>query len=164
MRKLAVGGVTSVITIVLLQAGCAAPTTQKAPDSPAGSAFPTATDPPAVAASSAAGKRSQLRHPPRSRHAHHHHRHATANATPTMLASPWCTAVASYNAQYDAYAVSVSSNQLNQIGTATASDGQSQTYSTDASGHAYVNVHGDDNGGHIAIMLRVGAATCLATV
>jgi hypothetical protein len=81
-----------------------------------------------------------------------------------MLAPPWCTAIASYNAQYDAYAVSVSSNQLNQIGTATASDGQSQTYSTDASGHAYVEVHGYGNSGHIAISLRVGAATCLATV
>jgi hypothetical protein len=162
MRKLAVGAVSSVITIVLLQAGCATPTSQKAPGSSAGPGSP-AIAPPAVAATSAADNRSPLRQPPRSRHAHHHHRHATAKPTHTMLAPPWCTAIASYNEQYDAYSVSVSSNQFNQIGTAT-SNGQTQSYSTDASGHAYINIDGSANIGQIAIILRVGAATCFATV
>jgi hypothetical protein len=83
---------------------------------------------------------------------------------PTVSGLPWCDVTASYNAQYDvSVEVSVASNQPNQNVMAITSDGESEDYSTDASGYAdfYVYAYADE--GNLTITVRVGGASCFAT-
>jgi hypothetical protein len=162
MRKVAVGSITSVITMALLQAGCAPPGSQLAGDPSARSALPTATAPPAATADGAANPRNPRHHPRRSRHANHH-RHAAVGSTSTAQARPWCAAAAYYNAQDESnvhVVVSVSSNQPYQTVTATTTSGESQNGSTSANGHADVDIHVYADEGDIAISVRVGDAAC----
>lgn len=71
-----------------------------------------------------------------------------------------CTATAAYNSQYQDYDVYVHSNQPNQSVTATASNGESQSYYTDSSGYADVYLYADAGD---SITVTVGAANCSTT-
>ena len=162
MHKLAIGSITSVITMVLLQAGCAPPASQLAGDPPAGSALPTLIAAPAASAVGATGQPNPRRHPNKSLHARHR-RHAATGSTTTKQTGPWCAATAYYNMQDESdvhVVVSVSSDQPNQTVTATTTGGESQNGSTNASGRADVDIHVYADEGDIAISVRVGNAAC----
>jgi hypothetical protein len=74
--------------------------------------------------------------------------------------SAWCTANAEYNTQYSDYDVYVHSNQPGETVTATASDGESQSYETDSSGYADVYLCADPGN---SITVQVGQASCSTT-
>ena len=69
----------------------------------------------------------------------------------------WCSASASYNAEYRDYDVYVHSNQPDRTVTATASNGASQSYRTDSSGYADVYLYA---AGGDTVKVTVGAASC----
>jgi hypothetical protein len=69
----------------------------------------------------------------------------------------WCTASASYNAQYRDYDVYVHSNQPDRTVTATASNGAAHSYRTDSSGYADVYLHAASGD---TVKVTVGAASC----
>lgn len=77
-----------------------------------------------------------------------------------VTAAAHCTATAAYNEQYNDYDVYVYSNQPNQDVTATASNGESMTYYTNASGYADVYLYADAGD---TINVTVGAASCSTT-
>jgi hypothetical protein len=72
----------------------------------------------------------------------------------------WCTASASYNTRYGDYDIYVHSNQPDQTVTATASNGASHSYHTNASGYADVFLRA---GSGNAVTVTVGAASCSTT-
>ena len=72
----------------------------------------------------------------------------------------WCKASASYNATYHDYDIYVHSNQPDQSVTATASNGASKTWHTDATG--YADVYLDAASGD-TVRVTVGAASCSTT-
>lgn len=72
----------------------------------------------------------------------------------------WCTASASYSATYGDYDVYVHSNQPDRTVTATASNGASHSYHTDASGYADVYLRAA-SGDRVAV--TVGTASCTTT-
>jgi hypothetical protein len=84
--------------------------------------------------------------------------HSPASTPPPSGAH--CTATAVYNSQYQDYDVYVYSNQPNRFVTATASNGESQSYDTDSSGYADVYLYADPGD---SITVTVGAATCSTT-
>ena len=98
------------------------------------------------------------------RRRHHHHHHPMVVAAPTTAPPPrpsaWCTASAVYNSQYNNYDVYVHSNQPNQTVTATASNGETQSYDTNTNGYADVYLYADAGN---TITVTVGAATCSTT-
>ena len=69
----------------------------------------------------------------------------------------WCTASASYSAEYRDYNIYVHSNQPGQTVTATASNGASHRWHTDATGYADVYLDADSGD---AVHARVGTASC----
>ena len=69
----------------------------------------------------------------------------------------WCTASASYSAEYSDYDIYVHSNQPDRTVTATASNGTSGSWYTDSSG--YADVYLDASPGD-TVKVTVGAATC----
>jgi hypothetical protein len=69
----------------------------------------------------------------------------------------WCTASASYNAEYRDYDVYVHSNQPDRTVTATASNGASHSYRTDSSGYADVYLYAASGD---TVKVTVGAASC----
>ncbi len=81
--------------------------------------------------------------------------HKTAVGAPGPTA--WCTVTASYNSQCNDYDVYVHSNQPYQTATATASNGESYSYETDANGYADIYLFADAGN---TITVTVGAATC----
>jgi hypothetical protein len=72
----------------------------------------------------------------------------------------WCKASASYSATYHDYDIYVHSNQPDQSVTATASNGASKTWHTDATG--YADVYLDAASGD-SVRVTVGAASCSTT-
>jgi len=72
----------------------------------------------------------------------------------------WCTASASYNSRYRDYDVYVRSNQPDRTVTATASNGESQSYHTNSSGYADVYLYADPGD---SVVVTVGAARCTTT-
>jgi hypothetical protein len=72
----------------------------------------------------------------------------------------WCSASASYNSEYQDYDVYVHSDQPDQTVTATASNGESQSYHTNGSGYADVYLYADPGN---SIVVTVGAARCTTT-
>lgn len=92
-------------------------------------------------------------------------RRGVGSAPPSPPASPsaWCSASASWNSQYGEYDVYVHSNQPNQWASVTGA-GQTGGYDTDGSGYAdvYFYASSDDAGSQVTV--RVGAATCYATL
>ncbi len=75
-------------------------------------------------------------------------------------AGAWCTASAAYDAEYSDYDIYVHSNQPNRTVTATASNGASHSWYTDATG--YADVYLDAASGD-AVHVSVGAASCSTT-
>jgi hypothetical protein len=69
----------------------------------------------------------------------------------------WCTASASYNAEYRDYDVYVHSNQPDRTVTATATNGASHSYWTDSTGYADVYLHAATGD---TVKVTVGAASC----
>jgi hypothetical protein len=69
----------------------------------------------------------------------------------------WCTASATYNANYRDYDVYVHSNQPDRTVTATASNGASHSYRTDSSGYADVYLYAANGD---TVKVTVGAASC----
>jgi hypothetical protein len=67
---------------------------------------------------------------------------------------------ASYNAQYGDYDVYVHSNQPDQIVTATASGGASESWRTDSTGYADVYLHVTGNPVGQTVTVTVGSASC----
>jgi hypothetical protein len=100
---------------------------------------------------------------------HHHLRHRHSHV-PVPRAGPssnapgssdaWCTASAVYNAQYNDYDIYVHSNQPNQSVTASASNGESQSYYTNSSGYADVYLYADPGN---TVTVTVGPASCSTT-
>ncbi len=72
----------------------------------------------------------------------------------------WCTASASYNAQYNDYDIYVHSNQPYRTATATASNGESFSYETDSTGYADIYLYADPGN---TVTVTVGAASCSTT-
>jgi hypothetical protein len=72
----------------------------------------------------------------------------------------WCTASASYNSTYHDFDVYVHSNQPGRTVTATASNGASHSYRTNASGYAdvYLRAASGDT-----VRVTVGGASCATT-
>lgn len=83
-----------------------------------------------------------------------------AAAAPPPAPSEWCTASAEYNSEYNDYDVYVHSDEPNQDATATASNGETQSYYTDGTGYADIYLYADpgDN-----ITVQVAGATCDTT-
>jgi hypothetical protein len=79
---------------------------------------------------------------------------------PPPSSTAWCTASADYNSTYQDYDVYVNSNQPNHSVTASASNGESQSYYTNSSGYADVYLYADPGD---SITVQVGAATCSTT-
>jgi len=69
----------------------------------------------------------------------------------------WCRASAAYNAQYNDYDIYVHSNQPDMLATATASNGASHSWYTDATGYAdiYLAASSGDT-----VKVTVGKASC----
>ena len=80
----------------------------------------------------------------------------------TVPARPraWCTASAAYNSQYGDYDIYVHSNQPDRLATATASNGASQSYPTNANGYADIYLYANSGD---TVTVTVGAATCSTT-
>lgn len=82
---------------------------------------------------------------------------------PAPVPDPSCSVSASWNSEYDNYDVFVHSNQPDQWASVTGA-GQTDGYYTDSSGYAdvYFEANGSDAGDQITV--KVGAATCSATL
>lgn len=72
----------------------------------------------------------------------------------------WCRASAAYNAQYNDYDIYVYSNQPNRSVTATASNGATRTWHTDATGYADIYLYANPGD---TVKVTVGAALCSTT-
>ncbi len=72
----------------------------------------------------------------------------------------WCKASAAYNATYGDYDIYVHSNQPDRTVTATASNGASQTWHTDATGYADVYLYAASGD---TVKVKAGAASCSTT-
>ena len=72
----------------------------------------------------------------------------------------WCTASAAWNSHYQDYDIYVHSNQPDQSVTATASNGASQSYQTDATGYADVYLYANSGD---SVWVSAGAASCSTT-
>ena len=75
-------------------------------------------------------------------------------------ATAWCTASASYSAEYGDYDIYVHSNQPDRKVTATASNGASHSYWTDSTGYADVYLYA---GRGDTVKVTVGSAACSTT-
>jgi len=87
---------------------------------------------------------------------------------PTAATRPrpraWCRVSARYNPGYGDYDVYVHSDQPDRKVTVTDSHGDRRTWYTDASGYGdvYLRVHGSAGGQRLTV--RVGGASCSATL
>ena len=158
-------GIVSLIIAALLLAACTSQSNQTTPassTSPTSTASPTPTATaavtavpaaPAVPASTPSPTPVPTTAPP-----------TTAPPPPSPAPPPqpaaWCTASASYNAQYNDYDIYVHSNQPYRTATATASNGKSFSYETDASGYADIYLFADAGN---TVTVTVGAASCSTT-
>jgi hypothetical protein len=84
--------------------------------------------------------------------------------TPPTSSAASCTANAQWNTRYDDYDVYVHSNQPDQAVTVTAPDGKSASWHTDSSGYADVYFHDGRSAAGERATVRVGGATCYATL
>ena len=85
--------------------------------------------------------------------------HRTGHKPPAA----WCSASASYNSRYDDYDVYIHSNQPDQ--TVTVSGGsETRTWHTDSSGYADVYFYAGRSAAGERVTVRVGAASCSATL
>jgi hypothetical protein len=89
-------------------------------------------------------------------------RHSQAPPSSTPGAS--CMASAQWNGQYSDYDVYVHSNQPDQTVTVTAPDGKSASWHTDSSGYADVYFYDNRSAAGEQVTVRVGGATCHATL
>jgi len=153
--------IVSLIIVALLLASCGAQASQTtasggtslaSTSSPTPSATPAAT---AVPVRTASPTPMVTAAPPRHRHRHR----PTPSPTPLSQEAPWCTASASYNAQYNEADIFVRSNQPNQIATAMAGSGDSLSSQTDATGDADITLYADSGD---SVSVRVGEASCSA--
>ncbi len=95
-------------------------------------------------------------------------RHKTSSAPvpspPPAAHAASCSASAQYSSSYNDYDVYVQSNQPDKTVTVTASDGTSKTWHTDSSGYADVYFNDGRSAAGERITVRVGGATCHATL
>ena len=89
--------------------------------------------------------------------------HAPSNPKPPAGPSARCSASAQWSSQYDDYDVYVSSNQPDTKATVTGA-GTSASWYTDSSGYADVYFHAGRSAAGDQVTVRVGAATCHATL
>jgi hypothetical protein len=85
-------------------------------------------------------------------------------APPPATPAASCTASAQYSSRYNDYDVYVHSNQPGRTVTVTATDGKSATWHTDSSGYANVYLHDGRSATGEQVTVRVGGATCHATL
>jgi hypothetical protein len=86
------------------------------------------------------------------------------SGTPLPSSAATCTASARWSSRYSDYDVYVHSNQPDQRVTVTAPDGSSASWHTDSSGYADVFLHDDASAAGERVTVRVGGATCHATL
>lgn len=84
-------------------------------------------------------------------------------ATPPPASSASCSATAQWSSEYDDYDVYVRSNQPDKNVTVTGA-GTSTSWHTDSSGYADVYFHASRSAAGEQVTVRVGAATCHATL
>jgi hypothetical protein len=93
-----------------------------------------------------------------------HHNSSPPPAPSPTSSSANCTASAQWNSSYSDYDVYVHSNQPDETVTVTAADGKSATWRTDSSGYADVYVYDSHSAAGEQVTVRVGGATCHATL
>jgi hypothetical protein len=87
-----------------------------------------------------------------------------SQSPPSSMAGASCTATAQWSSRYSDYDVYVRSNQPDQTVTVAAADGTSASWHTDSSGYADVYFHDRASAAGEQITVRVGGATCHATL
>ncbi len=87
-----------------------------------------------------------------------------SSSPPQAPSTASCTASAQYSSSYNDYEVYVHSNQPDKTVTVTAPDGASKTWHTDSSGYADVYFYEGRSAAGEQVAVRVGAATCHATL
>jgi hypothetical protein len=93
-----------------------------------------------------------------------HHNSSPPPAPSPTSSSANCTASAQWNSSYSDYDVYVHSNQPDKTVSVSAPDGKSATWHTDSSGYADVYFYDSRSAVGAEVTVRVGGATCHATL
>jgi hypothetical protein len=89
--------------------------------------------------------------------------HAPSKPQPPASGSARCSASAQWSSEYDDYDVYVYSNQPDTKASVTGA-GTSASWYTDSSGYADVYFHAGRSAAGDQVTVRIGAATCYATL